>query len=187
MPRVTREQTPTRATGTDAPSETAEVSTRRRYAILAVCCLSLFVLSLDNTIVNVALPSIRSAFGASTSGLQWTVDAYVLVLAGLVTAAGSMGDRFGHLRVFNIGLVVFTAGSLACSLAPGLGALIAFRALQGVGGSMLNPNSLALITSVFTDAKERAFAYGFWGSTFGLRIETSDARLIGFRLYKKRF
>jgi EmrB/QacA subfamily drug resistance transporter len=155
-------------TGEPAASETTEVSTRRRYAILAVCCLSLFVLSLDNTIVNVALPSIRSSLGASTSGLQWTVDAYVLVLAGLVTAGGSMGDRFGHLRVFNIGLVIFTAGSLACSLAPSLGVLIAFRVLQGVGGSMLNANSLALITSVFTDAKERAFAYGFWGSTFGV-------------------
>jgi EmrB/QacA subfamily drug resistance transporter len=162
------EQTPLPGSHQGAKPGTTEVSTRRRYAILAVCCLSLFVLSLDNTIVNVALPSIRSSLGASTSGLQWTVDAYVLVLAGLVTAAGSVGDRFGHLRVFNIGLVVFTAGSLACSLAPSLGTFIAFRVLQGVGGSMLNPNSLGLITSVFTDAKERAFAYGFWASTFGV-------------------
>jgi EmrB/QacA subfamily drug resistance transporter len=148
-------------------AETIEVSDRRRYAILAICCLSLFIMSLDATIVNVALPSIGHDLNASTSGLQWVVDAYVLVLAGLVTAAGSMGDRFGHLRVFNIGLVVFTVGSLACSLAPSLGALIAFRVLQGVGGCMLNPNSLSLITSVFTDAKQRAFAYGFWGATFG--------------------
>jgi EmrB/QacA subfamily drug resistance transporter len=90
------------------------------------------------------------------------------VLAGLVTAAGSAGDRIGHLRMFNIGLAIFSAGSLACSLSPTLGALIAFRVLQGLGGSMLNPNSLALITSVFTDARQRAFAYGVWGGTFGL-------------------
>jgi len=150
-----------------ATTETFEVSTRRRYAILAICCLSLFIISLDNTIVNVALPSLGRSLHSGTSGLQWVVDAYVLVLAGLVTAAGSMGDRFGHLLVFNIGLVVFTLGSLACSLAPSLGALIAFRVLQGIGGSMLNPNSLSLITSVFTDAKQRAFAYGVWGGTFG--------------------
>jgi|SRR5581483_5965537 len=152
---------------TATTGETFEVSPRRRYAILAICCLSLFIISLDNTIVNVALPSLGRSLHSNTSGLQWVVDAYVLVLAGLVTAAGSMGDRFGHLLVFNVGLVIFTLGSLACSLAWSLGALIAFRVLQGIGGSMLNPNSLSLITSVFTDAKQRAFAYGVWGGTFG--------------------
>jgi EmrB/QacA subfamily drug resistance transporter len=149
-------------------SETTEVTTRRRYAILAICCLSLFIISMDVTIVNVALPSLQRSLHAGTSGLQWVVDAYTLVLAGLVTAAGSAGDRVGHLRMFNIGLAIFSAGSLACSLAPTLGALIAFRVLQGLGGSMLNPNSLALITSVFTNARQRAFAYGVWGAAFGV-------------------
>lgn len=147
---------------------TAEISTRRRYVILAICCLSLFIISLDITIVNVALPSIQSSFSANVAGLQWVVDAYILVLAGLVTIAGAAGDRIGHLRVFNLGLAIFTAGSLACSLAPSLPLLLTFRVLQGLGGCMLNPNSLSLITSVFTDARQRAFAYGVWGGIFGV-------------------
>ncbi len=90
------------------------------------------------------------------------------MLAGLVTIAGAAGDRIGHLRVFNLGLAIFTAGSLACSLAPSLPLLLTFRVLQGLGGCMLNPNSLSLITSVFTDARQRAFAYGVWGGIFGV-------------------
>jgi EmrB/QacA subfamily drug resistance transporter len=149
-------------------SENDEISRRRRLAILAVCGMSLFIVSLDNTIVNVALPSIQSSLHAEVSGLQWVIDAYVLVLASLLMLFGSMGDRIGHLKVFNIGLVIFVLGSLACSLAPNLPALVGFRMLQGIGGSMLNPNSLSLITSVFTDARERAMAYGVWGGIFGV-------------------
>jgi EmrB/QacA subfamily drug resistance transporter len=149
-------------------SETDEISRRRRFAILAVCGMSLFIVSLDNTIVNVALPSIQHSLHAQVSGLQWVIDAYVLVLASLLMLFGSMGDRIGHLKVFNIGLVIFVIGSLACSVAPNLSTLVAFRMLQGIGGSMLNPNSLSLITSVFTDPRERAMAYGVWGSVFGI-------------------
>jgi EmrB/QacA subfamily drug resistance transporter len=149
-------------------SETNEISRRRRLAILAVCGMSLFIVSLDNTIVNVALPSIQTGLHAQVSGLQWVIDAYVLVLASLLMLFGSMGDRIGHLKVFNIGLVIFVIGSLACSVAPNLSTLIVFRMLQGIGGSMLNPNSLSLITSVFTDPRERATAYGVWGSIFGI-------------------
>jgi EmrB/QacA subfamily drug resistance transporter len=149
-------------------SETDEISRRRRLAILAVCGMSLFIVSLDNTIVNVALPSIQAGLHAQVSGLQWVIDAYVLVLASLLMLFGSMGDRIGHLKVFNIGLVIFVIGSLACSVAPNLSTLVAFRMLQGIGGSMLNPNSLSLITSVFTNPRERAMAYGVWGSIFGI-------------------
>jgi EmrB/QacA subfamily drug resistance transporter len=138
--------------------------------VLAICCLSLFVVGMDVTIINVALPSIGRGFGAPVSGLQWTVDAYLLVVASLLMLSGSVGDRVGRRRVFQVGLAVFTVGSLACSLAPGLGWLIAFRALQAVGGSMLNPVAMAIVTNVFTDPAERAKAIGLWGSVFGLSL-----------------
>jgi EmrB/QacA subfamily drug resistance transporter len=138
--------------------------------VLTICCLSLFIVGLDVTIINVALPSIGRSFHAPVSGLQWTVDAYLLVIASLLMLSGSVGDRVGRRTVFQIGLAVFTAGSLACSLAPSLGWLIAFRALQAVGGSMLNPVAMAIITNTFTGQRDRAKAIGLWGSTFGLSI-----------------
>jgi EmrB/QacA subfamily drug resistance transporter len=146
------------------------MSRRRRYLVLAICCFALFLVGMDSTIVNVALPAIGRDFRAPVSGLQWTVDAYLLVVASLLLLSGSVGDRAGRRRVFQAGLVLFTAGSLACSLAPGLGWLIAFRALQAVGGSMLNPVAMAIITNTFTDPAERAKAIGFWGSVYGLSV-----------------
>ncbi len=125
---------------------------------------------MDNTIVNVALPSIRRDLGASLSGLQWTVDAYTIVLASLLLLAGSTGDRLGRKRVFQTGLLMFAAGSLACSLAPSLGWLIGARAVQGVGGSMLNPVAMSIITNVFTDPRERGRAIGAWGATVGVSL-----------------
>jgi len=147
-----------------------KLSRERRYLVLAICCLSLFVVGMDVTIVNVALPSIGRDLRAPVSGLQWTVDAYLLVLASLLMLSGSVADRVGRRRVFQLGLALFTLGSLACSLAPGLGWLIAFRALQAVGGSMLNPVAMAIVTNVFTDPAERAKAIGLWGSVFGLSL-----------------
>jgi EmrB/QacA subfamily drug resistance transporter len=138
--------------------------------ILAICCLSLFIVGLDSTIVNVALPSIGRDLHSSVSGLQWTIDAYTLVLASLLMFSGSTADRIGRRRTFQAGLAVFTAGSLLCSLAPGLGWLIAFRMLQAVGGSMLNPVAMSIITNTFTDAAERARAIGIWGGVFGLSM-----------------
>ena len=120
--------------------------------------------------MNVALPAIGRDFGASVSGLQWTIDAYLLVIASLLMLSGSTADRVGRRRVFQAGLAIFTVGSLACSLAPGLGWLIAFRALQGVGGSMLNPVAMAIVTNTFTEPGERARAIGMWGSVFGLSV-----------------
>lgn len=132
--------------------------------------MSLFLVGIDSTIINVALPSIGRDFRAPVSGLQWTVDAYLLVVASLLMLSGSVGDRAGRRRVFQAGLVLFTLGSLACSLAPGLGWLIAFRALQAVGGSMLTPVAMSIVTNTFPDPGERAKAIGLWGSVFGLSV-----------------
>ena len=147
-----------------------ELPRRRRLLVLAICCMSLLIVGLDNTIVNVALPSIGRDLHAALSGLQWTVDAYTLVLASLLMLAGSTGDRLGRKRVFMTGLVLFTLGSLLCSLAPSLGFLIAFRMLQAIGGSMLNPVAMSIIRNVFTDARERAQAIGVWGATIGISL-----------------
>jgi EmrB/QacA subfamily drug resistance transporter len=147
-----------------------ELSRRRRLLILAVCCLSLFIVGVDITIVNVALPSIERDLHASVSGLQWTMDAYTLVLASFLMLAGSTGDRLGRRATFQVGLATFTAGSLLCSLAPGLGWLVAFRALQAVGGSMLNPVAMSIIANTFTGPRERARAIGVWGGVFGVSL-----------------
>ncbi|WP_285705080.1 DHA2 family efflux MFS transporter permease subunit [Microtetraspora sp. NBRC 16547] len=143
---------------------------RRRILVLLICCTSLLIVSLDNTIVNVALPSLGRDLSAPVSGLQWTIDAYTLTLASLLMLSGSTGDRVGRRRVFQIGLLVFTGGSLLCSIAPTLEWLIAFRALQAVGGSMLNPVALSIITNTFTDPRERAQAIGVWGGVVGISM-----------------
>jgi len=148
----------------------AELSAKRKQLVLLICCMSLFIVGTDVTIVNVALPSIQRGFHASVSDLQWTIDAYSLVLACLLLFSGSLADRFGRKRIFQVGLVFFSVGSLLCSVAPGLGWLVAFRALQAVGGSMLNPVALSIIFATFSDRKERARAMGVWGSVFGLSL-----------------
>jgi EmrB/QacA subfamily drug resistance transporter len=142
----------------------------RRGLVLAICCMSILIVGLDVTILNVALPSIQKDFGASVSGAQWTIDAYTLVIACLLMLSGSTGDRFGRRRTFQIGLAIFTAGSLLCSIAPGLGWLIAFRGMQAVGGSMLNPVAMSIVTNIFTEPKERARAIGWWGGVAGISI-----------------
>src|SRR5580698_8973438 len=146
------------------------LSPRRRQLVLAICCMSLFIVGLDVTIVNIALPSIGRGFHASLSGLQWTIDAYTLVLASLLMLSGSTADRLGRRRTFQTGLAIFTAGSLLCSLAPGLGWLIAFRMLQAIGGSMLNPVAMSIITNTFIEPRERARAIGVWGGVVGLSM-----------------
>lgn len=147
-----------------------ELSHRRRQLVLAICCMSLLIVSLDVTALNVALPSMQRELHASTAGLQWTIDAYTLVLASLLMLAGSTADRIGRKRVFIAGLIVFTTGSLLCSLAPNLDALIAFRMIQAVGGSMLNPVAMSIITNTFTDPRERARAIGVWGGVVGISM-----------------
>jgi EmrB/QacA subfamily drug resistance transporter len=150
------------------PSE--ELSRTHRLLVLGICSMSLLIVGLDTTIVNVALPKIHQAFRASVSGLQWTIDAYTLVLAGLLMLSGSTADRIGRRRTFQTGLVVFSVGSLLCALAPSLGWLIASRVLQAIGGSMLNPVAMSIIRNVFEDPRERAQAIGVWGGVFGLSM-----------------
>jgi EmrB/QacA subfamily drug resistance transporter len=147
-----------------------ELSYGRRMLILAICCMSLLIVGLDVTIVNIALPSIQRELHAPVSGLQWTIDAYTLVLASFLMLSGSTGDRIGRRRTFQTGLVLFTLGSLLCSLAPGLGWLIVFRMLQAVGGSMLNPVAMSIITNTFTEPAERARAIGIWGGVVGISM-----------------
>jgi EmrB/QacA subfamily drug resistance transporter len=147
-----------------------ELSRHRRFLVLAICCASLFVVVMDISIVNVALPAIRRDLDASVSGLQWTVDAYTLVLAGFLVLAGSTADRVGRRRVFQVGLATFGLGSLLCSLAPGIGWLIAARALQAVGGTMLNPVAMSIVANTFVDPAERARAIGVFGSVSGLSL-----------------
>ncbi|MER7304309.1 DHA2 family efflux MFS transporter permease subunit [Streptomyces griseoluteus] len=147
-----------------------ELTHRRRMLVLSICCMSLLIVSLDNTALNVALPSMQRELDATTSGLQWTIDAYTLVLASLLMLAGSTADRIGRKRVFMAGLVIFTAGSLLCSLAPDLELLVVFRMVQAVGGSMLNPVAMSIITNTFTDPRERARAIGAWGAVVGISM-----------------
>ncbi len=132
--------------------------------------MSLFIVGLDVTIVNLALPSIRSELHASVAKLQWTIDAYTLVLASLLMVSGSTADRVGRRRTFQAGLVLFGLGSLLCGFAPTVDLLIVFRMLQAIGGSMLNPVAMSIITNTFTDPRERAQAIGVWGGVVGLSL-----------------
>jgi EmrB/QacA subfamily drug resistance transporter len=152
------------------PSPPGTLPRHRRLVVLAICCMSLLIVSLDITALNVALPSIQRELGAGVSGLQWTVDAYTVVLASFLMLAGSTADRVGRRRVFRTGLVVFTAGSALCALAPGLGWLVAFRVLQALGGSMLNPVAMSIITNTFRDRRELARAIGVWGAMAGVSM-----------------
>jgi EmrB/QacA subfamily drug resistance transporter len=147
-----------------------ELSRPRRLLVVAVCSLSLFIVGIDNTIVNLALPAIQRDLHAPVSGLQWTVDSYIVVIASFLLLSGSLGDRFGRRRIFQTGLAVFTFGSLLCSLAPSLGWLVAFRMVQALGGSMMNPVAVSIIANVITDPRERARALGIWGGVWGVSL-----------------
>ncbi|GAA4592847.1 MFS transporter [Actinoplanes octamycinicus] len=138
--------------------------------VLAVCCASIFLVGLDTTVVNVALPSIGRDLGLDLRQLEWAVDAYTLVLAGLLITSGALADRVGRRRIFRIGLVLFALGSAGCALAPGLHELVAARVVQGVGGSMLSPVALAIVVAAITDPRERAQAIGVWAAVFGLSM-----------------
>jgi EmrB/QacA subfamily drug resistance transporter len=147
-----------------------ELSRNRRIGVLLVCCLSLFIVGLDITAMNVALPSIGRDLHSSIPGLQWTVGAYTLVMASLLMFSGSTADRFGRKRTFVVGLSVFSVASLLCSLAPSVEVLVASRVLQAVGGSMMNPVAMSIITNAFTNPRERAQAVGVWGAVFGISM-----------------
>ena len=141
----------------------------RRWWILGVLCVSLLVIGLDNTILNVALPTLVRDLHASTSQLQWLVDAYVLVFAGLLLTTGSLSDRYGRRYALAIGLVVFGIGSVLSAFAGSANTLIATRALMGVGGALIMPSTLSILTNVFP-AEERGRAIGIWAGVSGLGI-----------------
>ncbi|MCU1346065.1 MAG: transporter, partial [Acidimicrobiia bacterium] len=141
-----------------------------RWVTLGVLCLSLMVIVVDNTIVNVALPTLVRELGTSTSQLQWVVDAYTLVFAGLLLTAGSLGDRFGRRGALTAGLLIFGAGSLAASMSNSVNTLVLWRAVMGSGAALIMPATLSILTNVFTDAKERAVAIGVWSGISGLAV-----------------
>jgi EmrB/QacA subfamily drug resistance transporter len=146
------------------------IGSGRRAVVLGVCCSALFMVGLDNTIVNVGLPEIGKSLHTSVAGLQWTVAGYTIVLASLLMFSGAAADRIGRRTIFQVGLSLFTLGSWLCSLAPSLSWLIAFRVLQGVGGSMLNPAALGIITNTFITPSDRAKAIGVWDGVSGLSM-----------------
>jgi EmrB/QacA subfamily drug resistance transporter len=152
------------------PPGSSSPGSGRRTVVLAVCCSALFMVGLDNTIVNVGLPDIGRSLHTSVAGLQWTVAGYTIVLASLLMFSGALADRIGRRTIFQVGLSLFTLGSWLCSLAPSLSLLIAFRILQGIGGSMLTPTALGIITNTFTRPAERAKAIGVWDGVSGLSM-----------------
>ena len=143
---------------------------RGRWAALAVLCASLLAIVVDNTIVNVALPTLVRDLDADVAELQWVVDAYTLVFAGLLLVAGGLGDRYGRRRTLLAGLAVFGAASAWAAYAGGVDGLIAARAVMGAGAAFIMPATLSLLVGVFTDARERATAIGIWAATAGLGV-----------------
>jgi EmrB/QacA subfamily drug resistance transporter len=142
----------------------------RRWLALGVLCLSLLIVTLDNTVLNVALPTLVRDLGATSTNLQWIVDAYVLVFAGLLLVSGSVADRFGRKWTFIAGLVVFAGCSTWAAFSGSVGMLIAARASMGVGGALIMPSTLALITNMYTDPRERQRAFGLWAATTGAGV-----------------
>lgn len=153
------------------------VSRRQENLALLVCCTSLFMSTLDNTVLNVALPSIQRGFNASASELQWAADAYILGRACSLFVSGSVSDRYGRLRYFNIGQCAFILGSIACAISPNVNVLIGFRVFQAIGSALMTPASLALIAHIFVDRVRRARAFGLWNATTG--ISTAAGPLVG--------
>jgi EmrB/QacA subfamily drug resistance transporter len=149
--------------------ETRHPAYERRWKILAVLALSLVIIGLDNTVLNVALPTLQEHFHASGSTLEWMVDAYLLVFAGLLLMMGTLGDRFGRKRALQAGLVVFGAGSVGGALAETAHQVIAMRALMGVGGALIMPATLSIITNVFP-REERSKAIGVWAGMAAVGI-----------------
>jgi len=142
----------------------------RRWATLGVLCLSLLVVVVDNSIVNVAVPSLVRQLHASTTALQWIVDAYTLATAGLLLTMGSLGDRIGRHRTLAAGLVVFGIGSALAAISESAAQLIACRVLMGIGAAAIMPATLSILTNVFTDASERAKAIAMWSAVAGLGV-----------------
>ncbi len=143
---------------------------KRKRLTLACMCFALFMVMLDSTVVNLALKTIQLRMHASYSEVQWIVDAFVLALASLLLTGGTLGDLFGRRRAFISGLALFTGGSVMCALAPSTSFLIGSRVVQGVGGALMLPSTLSIITNTFRDPRERARAIGLWAGISGLAL-----------------
>ena len=156
--------------GAGGPAGAATGPRRGRGTALAVLCVAVLIVNLDNTILNVALPTLVRDLNAGPSGLQWIVDAYVLVFAGLLLAAGSLADKVGRKKTFLAGLAVFGAGSAWAAFSGSVGMLIAARAGMGVGGALLIPSSLSIINDMYRDPRERQRAIGLWAAISGLAV-----------------
>ncbi len=152
------------------PIDDAQSDPRRQRLVLLAVCLGMFMMQLDATVVNVALPTIGADLDSSATELQWVVDAYVLPLACLLLIGGRLGDRFGHRRVFMAGLLVFAVGSGLCAVAGSSGQLIGARVLQGVGAALELPATLAILRDTYPDAGERERAIGIWAGVAGLAL-----------------
>ena len=161
---------PPPAEATTAADELDPAVHERRWVVLAVLCLSLLIIVMDNTILNVAIPSLITELGATNSQIQWIIDSYVLVFAGLLLTAGSLSDRFGRKGALQIGIVLFALGSAAAGLSSTAGQLIAARAFMGIGGALIMPSTLSILTNVFRDPKERGRAIAVWAGFSGLGV-----------------
>ena len=142
----------------------------RSIPILTVVLVAALAINVETTIVNVALPTMNSALGASTRGLQWIVDAYNLAFAALVLAGGTIGDKFGRRGTLIAGLVLFAASSVGAALCTSTGSLIGVRLVMGISAALIFPTTLAIITATFRDPKQRAAAIGAWGAVTGLGV-----------------
>jgi MFS family permease len=169
VPKTENRFSPAAGTASGAAVDPAKHATHPNL-ILAICCASVVLVGMDFTIVNVALPSIQRALHASLSGLQWIIDGYSLVAASLLMFSGSASDRLGRKFIFQVGVALFGAGSLLCSLTHSTDGLILFRAVQGLGASMLTPVALSIIANVFPRPEDRARAIGIWGAITGLSL-----------------
>ena len=164
------------STATSAGPVVAEVDPidpkvhERRWVILGVLCMSLLIIVMDNTILNVAIPSLMTDLGASNSQVQWIVDSYVLVFAGLLLTTGSLSDRFGRKGALQLGIVLFGMGSIAAALSNSATQLIFTRAFMGIGGALIMPATLSILMNVFRDPKERGRAIAVWAGFSGLGV-----------------
>lgn len=149
-------------------------SNRARLGLYAIC-FGFFLVLLDTSALNVAIAAMEREFGGAISGLQWVVNSYTLVFASLLLVCGAVGDRFGARRLYQAGLILFTAASLLCALSPGIGFLIGMRILQGLGAAMMLPASLALLSHAFPQPEERAQAVAFWASIVSLGFAAGPA------------
>ena len=155
----------------------APVSAARTGLALAAALLGFFVITLDAVVVNVALPAIRNELGGGMTGLQWVLDGYTLMFAALLLSAGSLSDRLGARRAFGAGLALFVAASVACGLAPSLGALVVARFVQGAAAAVMMPSSMALIGQAYPDPTRRARAVAIWA--MGGAIASSSGPVLG--------